>query len=414
MASQSLTNFAAALKTLYPDRAIEDLTYPLNTFFALVKKSNDFYGENKKIPVHIGDVSGANSAFASAQSNKNGTVKKAFFLTRKPEYALASIDNELIEASASNAGAFVSALKSEMDSAIRIAGRRIGQACYRDGSGQLATISSTTNTATTTLGLTNPDDIVNFYLNQDIVFAANNTSALRTATTLTVNAIDEDAGTMTLSATPDSLSASIAAGDAIFTDGDYASASDRNRATGLDGWLPSTAPGTSDSFFSVDRSVHPTRLGGHRITGTSLQIDEAIYKGAVRVARAGGKPDKVFIAHGQYEILQNVLGSKVQYYEHNVGEIAFAAIRMHGPAGPLDVYPDYNCLPDAAFVLDFSSWELCSLNKAPHILGLHGGDGLRLLRDASADSSEVRVGAYFNLGCTAPGHNCRVSLTAPS
>lgn len=418
MASQSVTTFASVLKTLYPDRKVPDLVYPNNALFALVNKRTDFYGVNMAVPVTVGDISGLNQSFSSASNNQNGTVHKVFTVTRKTEYGIASIDGELIEASASNSGAFVQGLKSQMDSAFRSVARRIGQALYRDGSGQLGQIaaSGAVTLASTALVLKNIEDVVNFHVNQKIVFAANNTSALRSGTSRTITGIDEDTGTLTLDANINDASTAITYQDAIFTLGDYASASDRNRLTGLGGWCPVSAPGTADSFFSLNRSAYPQKLAGHRIVGTTLQIDEAIFKACVRIARSGQKASHVFLSFGQFELLQNVLGSRGEMDKIGAPgavDVYFDSIRMITPAGTVQVVPDYNCPPDVAFVADMSQVSLCSLGAAPHILGLEG-DGLRLLRSASADSYELRVGFYGNAVVWAPYAVARVSLTVPA
>lgn len=49
--------------------------------------------------------------------------------------------------------------------------------------------------------------------------------------------------------------------------------------------------------------------------------------------------------------------------------------------------------------------------KAPHIL-TYGLEGLEGLRVGNSDALEVRVGAYYNYTCNAPGWNLRVALSA--
>ena len=58
-------------------------------------------------------------------------------------------------------------------------------------------------------------------------------------------------------------------------------------------------------------------------------------------------------------------------------------------------------------MLQMDVWKLYSLGKAPKILD---SDGLKFLRDSTADSVEVRVGYYAQLGCRGPGYNVRVAL----
>jgi hypothetical protein len=50
------------------------------------------------------------------------------------------------------------------------------------------------------------------------------------------------------------------------------------------------------------------------------------------------------------------------------------------------------------------------LGEVPQILRY--ADGLEMLRVSNADAGEVRVGAYFNLACNAPGWNAYVQLSA--
>ena len=107
--------------------------------------------------------------------------------------------------------------------------------------------------------------------------------------------------------------------------------------------------------------------------------------------------------------LEKALGSKVVYdkVSSDDADIGFQSLTILGPKGPIQIVADQNCTPDVAYMLQMDTWTLNSLGDAPHILDL---DGNRMLRDASADAYEVRVGFYGNIGCTAPGYNARVKL----
>ena len=80
---------------------------------------------------------------------------------------------------------------------------------------------------------------------------------------------------------------------------------------------------------------------------------------------------------------------------------------MHGPTGSIKVVADRNCQTDRAYMMTWDTWEMRSLNKMPHILGL---DGLDFLRQGTSDGYEIRVGGYFQLKCKAPGSNGVVKL----
>jgi hypothetical protein len=108
--------------------------------------------------------------------------------------------------------------------------------------------------------------------------------------------------------------------------------------------------------------------------------------------------------------LINLLGSKVEYATEGAYKnptISFEGIRIYGPNGPIKIFPDPFCPVNVAYLLELKVLTLRSLNKAPHILNLDSQD---LLRTASADSYELRWGAYYQLGCSAPGKIIRVAL----
>lgn len=389
----NMTTFAAALKQHYTQEKIENMVYKDNPFLAMISKYEDFGGENLKLPIKYGIPQGRSATFADAQANKTNTQLKAFLLTRVSDYSLASIQNETIEASKGNANAFMEAATVEIDGAIESATRSLAISLFGDGSGQIGVVGSlaTTTASNDTITLATIDDITNFEVGMQLNFG-----------TATVNkeisTINRDTGVILVNA-----ASGATATEAIYIDGDKDA-----KLTGLGGWLPSSAPSATESFFGVDRSADATRLGGIRFDGSSLPLEEALIGAAARVAREGGKPDVCFMNYSNFADLEKALGSKVSYVDVKVNpEIGFRGVLIHGPRGPIKVVPDQNCPKDVAFMLQMDVWKLYSLGKAPKILD---SDGLKFLRDSSADSVEVRVGYYAQLGCRGPGYNVRVAL----
>ena len=393
-----MTTFAAALKQHYTNERIENMVYKDNPFLAMVAKYEDFGGENLKLPIKYGIPQGRSATFSDAQANKTNTQLKAFLLTRQADYSLASIKNETIEASKGNANAFMEAATVEIDGAIESATRSLAIACFGDGSGAIGQVLATTSSVAT-FTLKQIDDVTNFEVGMQLKLNATKTGSSGTlSTAVTVDGINRDTGVITLSA-----SASLTADHFIYQEGDYDA-----KIKGLNAWVPSSAPGSTDSFFGVNRSSDATRLGGIRFDGSSLPIEEALIGGASRVAREGGKPDVCFMNYSNFADLEKALGSKVSYVDVKASpELGFRGILVHGPRGPIKVIPDQNCPKDVAFMLQMDVWKLYSLGKAPKILD---SDGLKFLRDSSADSVEVRVGYYAQLGCRGPGYNVRIAL----
>jgi hypothetical protein len=390
----NMTTFAAALKQHYTDEKIENMVYKDNPFLAMISKYEDFGGENLKLPVKYGIPMGRSATFADAVSNKTASQLKAFLLTRKADYAIASIANETIEASKGNANAFIEAATFEIDGAIEAATRSLAVSLYGDGSGSIGVVGAlaTTTASNDTVTLATIQDITNFEVGMQLNFG--------TATAnKKIDSINRDTGVFILDAASGATTT-----EAIYVDGDK-----DNMLTGLGGWLPSTAPASTDSFFGVNRSSDSTRLGGIRFDGSSLPLEEALIGAAARVAREGGKPDVCFINYNNFGDLEKALGSKVSYVDVKVNpEIGFRGILIHGPRGPIKVVPDQNCPNGVAYMLQMDVWKLYSLGKAPKILD---SDGLKFLRESTADAVEARIGYYAQVGCRAPGFNVRVALS---
>lgn len=401
--SLDLTSFAAALKQHYTQDRVENMVYQDNPLLAMMPKMEDFGGKNLPIPIIYGNPQGRSATFSNAQGNKTNSQLKDFVLLRARDYSLASIDNETLEASKGNANAFLEAATVEIDGAIHSAARSLAIAMYGSGSGTIGVVANS-SFATQTLQLSDIESVTNFEVGQTLqVSATDGTTSVRSGT-LVVDGVDRDLGTVHMTQNLSTGIAAIAQGDFISVQGDYAL-----KVSGLLAWLPSSSPSTSDSFFSVNRSSDATRLAGIRFDGSSMPIEEALIGAAARVAREGGKPDYCFMNYSQYANLEKALGSKVQYIDMKVNpEIAFRGIQINGPRGPIKIVPDQNCPSDRAFMLQMDVWKLYSLGKAPKILDT---DGLKMLRDSNADSVEVRVGYYAQIGCRGPGWNANVKLS---
>jgi hypothetical protein len=362
----------------------------------MLKKYEQFGGKNLPIPIRIGIPQGRSAAFATAQANKTASIYRDFVLTRVSDYALASISNETLEASKGDANAFMEAATSEIDGAIMSAARSLAISLFRSRSGSVGRVASFTSTAITLL---DPESVTNFEVDQRLqASAADGTGSLKSGV-VTITAVNRDSGVLTCDTT---LIGTLANNDFLFVEGDY-----NQKISGLASWVPASAPTSGDSFFSVDRSVDPTRLAGLRFDGSAMPIEEALISAASRVAREGGSPDVVFMSYSKYAELEKALSAKVIIDVKVNPEIGFRAMQINGPKGPLKIVADQNCPSDVAYMLQMDTWKLYSLGKAPKILD---SDGLKMLRESNADAVEVRVGYYAQLGCVAPGWNVRISL----
>lgn len=410
MAGLDLTSFDAALKTHYTDDRVENMVYADNPLLALMPKMENFGGRDLPIPIIHGNPQGRSRTFSNAQARADvtSTLVKDFVLTRKKDYSLATIDNETLEASKGDANAFMDAATTEIDGAIQSATRNLAISVYRTSSGaigQLLEEPAETNT-TFTITLKNASDAANFEVGQMLViYSAESGGTKRNSDgsddEWVIAGINRSAGTITLTGDYTS-SGTIAANEYIFVEGDRGAS-----ISGLADWVPSTAPGAT-TFFGVDRSVDTDRLGGLRLDGSTLPIEEALIEADAMVSAQGWGLDHFFMNPTTFGDLKKALGSKVQYVDMQANaKISFRGILVDGAKGPIKVVADHNCQGNRVWGLKLSMWKLYTLGKAVRVLDT---DGLQMLRQASADGVEVRYGQYGNVGCRAPGANINIQI----
>ena len=399
--SLSQTAFDAMLKELYPGKTPENVAIRKHPFLSMLSKADDFEGDNLVCPVYYELPAGRSRTFATAQTNAATSESIKWNVTQAADYSVILIDALTIRSSRSNRGAFVNARKMEIDLMLMSLGNSASHACYRSGFGALTQLDADPGTGTTFT--CNPiDDARFFMINQVLTFSADQDgTTLRAGGTRTVSAIDEDSGTITVSA---ALDAALAISDWVHTSGDPNTTSGAvTKLVGLAGWLPLTAPTGGDSHFGVDRSTHPTRLAGQRINAAANSIEENILEISEEIVRQGGRPDKCFLSHTAFNDLVKSLGTKIEYAGGGGNaDVGFGSIMVHTSAGPVKVFPDADCPTNRCYVLQMDTWKLHHLDGFPHIDTL---DGNSSLRRSTADGIEVRARYWANLVCAAPGWN---------
>lgn len=404
MAAMDNAALSAVLKVQYTEKTVRDLTYPQNPFYAMLQKDTKMVGDYTALALKIGTPQGRGANFQVAQGNITPSVYKKFQLTRVKGYAFAEITGEAIDSSDNDAGALVRGLTGEIDGAIQTDARAISIQLYGNGGGSRGRISAASDVTTTTIFLANPTEVTNFEELMFINLAATDgtTGAKRTGVVQLVS-IDRDTGALTANVAWNTITGA-AVGDYLFQNGDFETTN--SCIAGLAGWLPLVAPGPSDSWFQVNRSVDTTRLAGSRVTQyQGAPIATVLTNMATRVALNGGRPDVVFCNPMDWTRLDNELDTKGRYDKTQSADdaaIGFDTINVMGPTGKIKVISDLNCPQGIVYMLQMNTWKFHTLKGAPRILDL---DSNQLLRAATADSYQIRIGHYGNLGCVAPGWN---------
>jgi len=434
----SSTSSVAVLKELYVDNSdyLRDLVYAKNPTMALMPKnesSDGLAGKYIPVPIQYGNGQGRSHTFLNAQGNQSPNQYSSFFVYVVQDYQLVTITNLLIEQTLSNAGAFVDEMKRQVDGGIKNLSNNMAFELFGSGTatrGVTGTAVSNPSPGVYQFTLANPQDVVQFEVNMTIQASATDGGAvLPIATPQTpdlglITSVNRATGVIQFSIVQGAPDVDWLQGSYITVQGDIPPAGGSGSgpigqvgsylaASGLSAWVPATSPAPTDSYWGVNRSVDPTRLAGLRYDATSYSIEEGVVNALGFANREGADPDTMILSFQSYTALENALGAKVQYVDvkHEEANIAFEGIRFHSAYGYVTVLADRSCQPQTAWCLSMDSWKLRSLGKAPHIL-TYGLEGLEGLRVGNSDALEVRVGAYYNYVCNAPGFNLRVALSA--
>jgi len=428
MTALNMGSFDAALKVHYTDLRVKNLVYKNNPFLAAIPKYEAFGGRNLPIPVQFGVPEGRSANFSNALGLQTAGNYTEFVLTRVRNYGIASIGNEVLEASVGDANAFMQAASSEIDGILRAVTQDLAGSMYGSGFGNRGSIASLNPPAPAPLAvydiqLAEPAGIVRFEVGMAITSNSPGGAGGAPLNLGAITAVNRDLGIITIDPQapgftfPAPITGPPPIGDWLFQWGDDQNGGgpgvdSRAKLTGLEGWLPDVAPigGPGTSFFGVQREVDPTRLAGVRFNGSGMTIEESLISASALLFREGGRPDICFVNPVSYADLIKSLGSKVVYdlmRSSDVADVFFEAVRVHTPSGAVSVVADPNCPVSRAYLLQMDTWKLYSLGMAPKILMT---DGMRILRNADSDSVQVRTGFYAQMGCSAPGWNCNITL----
>lgn len=403
--AESVVSNKEDLKEWYTDDEIRNAVLSEGALYGLMPKYNRFKGKTLPIPLIYGDPQGASATFATAKANKSNSQEASFALTRFKDYALASIEREAKLASDDDKGAWMELAKIAIDGAKNQSSRSIAISEYRDGTGIRGQISSGSVVSTNTITLADINDVSNFECYMFVTFAPLRTGTVPRTGQAQIVAIDRNAGTLTFANPLNTIVSAVAAGDFIHRSGDMGLVS-----PGLGSWLvpPSLRPTAAgqDNFYGQDRFPDKTRLCGVYHDATSQPIEEGLIDLERKCARENARVTHMFMNNVQYGAMLKSLSTKIVYSRISenarsangtVATVSFSGIEFQGAGGAVKVFPDFNCPSTKVFALTLPTWKLYSLGDAPHIFDMDNDQ--EWLRHDGADAYEVRVGAYYALGC---------------
>lgn len=416
MAAANIAGYSAVIRTLYSRERLHQLLLKSNPFLGRVRKVSEWKGDPRRLNVTIGEGGGASATFADMQANISQGTHVAFLVSPVKDYSEMRVDRMAMKVAATP-GATVDLIKSEGDLAMHRIRRSLGRGVWGNPGGALGVMAS--GTASETITLENPADIYNFAIGMVLEsFTGDGTAGGSSdGVGIAITGIDYDAGTITKAAGSDwgATAGSFDDGDHLFRQGDFGI-----RMTGVQSWLPSTAPVLgSDTFHGLDRGVAPTHLAGHRIVATVAEdgtIANVLDRSASIVNTFGGVPDEIWMNPRTLQKFAKELGDAKQYVQvlarggdgKEIARVSYTGIKLLTAFGEMDCLADPSCPTDTAFMLQSEDWSLESAGEAPHWV-TEGEGKLRVLE--SEDSLRSYLAFYGNLICEKPLYQARIDLS---
>jgi hypothetical protein len=404
--------YDAVLKDMYTTEKLEELSYTEDQqFYAMVPKKSA--GGRRWIqPIEYNHPGGASADFALAMANETSSNFEDFQMSQRQQFQRVTVKYDLLLASQKKDEAFQPAF-DEFDRGFRGLADKVGARLYRRNTGAIAQLANST-AATTTLTLADKADIFSFQIGMRLKGSTTNGGAVYTGTA-TVTGVDDEAGTLTISANLDSAFTAPATTCFLYQEGDAQNGGTALCFSGLEDWLPVTDRATrlAASFNGVTRSASPTKLGGVYLNATGMAYDEMIIKLVQRVTKHQGKPDTILMnpdVIGELMLLEN--SKRFNFRDITVsvkgsaGDIVvgFSAVMASIGGRQVKIIGDRNCPSNRTYALQLNTWKLWHLGQLPDFIGREMG--LPILKQAETQPAlEARMCAFGDLGCSAPGKN---------
>lgn len=379
MSAFSITAQSALFKTKF-GKLSENAYNSANPILGTIKKQYDFVGEDMKVAVPTFFAGGVGSGTLPT-ANPASAVKAT--IQAKRVYATTEIEREALKASASDEGAFVEAMKWNVQKTVEAWNRNASRIMFGDGTGALGTVqANATGTAAAPViiitaatwveGHWEENDYVNFDLDASVFEVESVVPSTRTIT------LSRLSGTLDLTAT--------GAGDVA-----YMQNSKDNDPIGLKGVLDAT----SGSLYgvTVQRRFQATQIaaGG---SGVSTDIMNELISSIM--FKCGKAPKLIVTSYKQMRKIKNFLEDQKVYMvdpraSELKGKISWSGIEYLANGSKLAIIEDRMCPDDRMYALnpDF----ITSYHRPG--FGWFDDDGTVFLRQASSDAYGARYGGYY-------------------
>lgn len=360
----------------YDDQTLELGIIEHHVHLQRIKKADLVEGANNNYRISLSRAKGTGNSLSdlidqNSQIGEAGTYCNVLINTGN-DYAVINFDEKSVRRAAGNKSAVADLVESQVEGLISMLGSQIAEKFYGSGNGMSALITNIAYNAgaTTSIVVTNQDDIYKFEPGMEIQFLKVDLATLGTTSTpasgdyTTITAVNEDTKTLTVTSFTPSGASSADNFAAIGRRGVVAAGT---TFPGLAAWFPLTAPsGTTvgNSLITLDtnRTGYQYKLGGHRLNDTSIPIDEAAFRIWQKIDRVGGRPTAIYISTDVFRAMAVRQWSRVVPNSIPEGERMGAShLALRTPKGEIPFVVGSYMPNDRCYVLDETTIKIGAL-----------------------------------------------------
>lgn len=397
MAGANLTTLSDILKEYYLGPVAEQLNNEVLLLSRLESKSEDLVGKRAYVPLHVSRSGGigARAEDAALPTAGNQDYDKAVY-DLKYLYGRVRVTGPSMAKTKNEAGAFLQALKSELDGIRNDLKKDLARQVYGDGTAKISQCGTTTS-ANVIQGASNPNAQEAIRKGQlyvgMLVDIGTEADVDAVAAAREITAVDYDNGTITI----DGAAVSTTTSHYVFRAGsgvnNGASASG-SRSSEVDG-LKRIVATSATTFGEIDPSTKTwwdnKRINVNGALATGL---EDLQKGMNLIRLEGGTPTVMITSLGVQREIYMQLEDSVRYT--NPESLTYSAGFKVLEYGGMPIISDIDAPYGRIYMLDENSIKVFS-DQDWHFLD---ADGQTLRQVSGYDAFEAVMTRYMNLGLT--------------
>jgi hypothetical protein len=410
--SQTIANLSNILKEYYLGPVVEQLNNEVLLLSRLESRSEDLVGKRAYVPLHTGRTSGigARGELQTLPTAGKQAYDKAVY-DLKYLYGRVQVSGPSMAKTKNEAGAFLQALKSELDGVRNDLKKDLARQVYGAGNGVIggvADIAAASGGAQViTLDSSEPIRKGHFYVGMvvDVLTTATSNTLASNGGGLPITAVDVATPSITVTNVGGAL-ATTSETDFVITragartasgypNGDSDTGPLSNEIDGIQRIVPSDAAAnfggittTAGSFWDNIR-VDPASGAASNPDDISLEI---LQKAMNQVRIAGGMPSVMLTTLGIQRDFYMLLQDQVRYTEPTTFRAGFSTLEYAGMPMIADIDAPFGRL----YLLDETNLKVFS-DQDFHFLDM---DGQTLRQVSNLDAYEAIMVRYMNLGAT--------------